>query len=27
VSTKFVGGGWMVLGQSDSYAYFMQLTH
>ncbi len=27
VSTKFVGGGWMVLGQSDSYAYFMKLTH
>lgn len=25
VSTKF-GGGWMVLGESDSYSYFMQLA-
>jgi hypothetical protein len=26
MSTKFIGGGWMVVGESDSYAYFMQLV-
>ncbi len=26
ISTKFMGGGWMVLGESDSYAYLMQLA-
>ena len=26
VSRKFVGGGWMVIGESDSYTYFMQLV-
>jgi hypothetical protein len=26
MSTKFVGGGWMVVGESDSYNYFMQLA-
>lgn len=25
VSRKFMGGGWMVVGESDSYNYFMQL--
>ena len=25
MSTKFVGDGWMVLGESNSYDYFMQL--
>jgi len=25
MSTKFIGGGWMVLGESDSYAYLMEL--
>jgi hypothetical protein len=26
LSTKFIGGGWMVVGQSDSYAYFTELV-
>lgn len=26
VTTKFIGGGWMVVGESDAYAYFMQLV-
>ncbi len=26
MSTKFMGGGWMVVGESDSYSYFMQLA-
>jgi hypothetical protein len=26
VTTRFVGGGWMVVGESDSYAYLMQLV-
>lgn len=26
MSTKFVGGGWMVLGESDSYSYFKELA-
>jgi hypothetical protein len=26
MSTKFVGGGWMVVGEGDSYNYFMQLA-
>lgn len=25
VQRKFMGGGWMVIGESDSYRYFMQL--
>jgi len=25
LSRKFIGGGWMVIGESDSYGYFMQL--
>ena len=26
LSRKFIGGGWMVVGESDSYNYFMQLV-
>jgi len=25
LSRKFIGGGWMVIGESDPYGYFMQL--
>ncbi len=26
MSTKFIGGGWMVVGESDSYGYLMELA-
>lgn len=26
ISRKFIGGGWMVIGESDPYGYFMQLV-